>query len=233
MGIDALDHYVIRGVTHNIPLLRDVLTENVFKSGVFTTNYLPETYPDGFQGLQLTAGDVAELASIAAVVHCKEQERARVRLNEKKVKAVSGPHGSVEVSDNFTLADTVMEAVVGDKTVVTQLIARDASGGLRIRYKGTALNVSVLPAAAAALKPIMPVKVPIDTSRTILSPMPGVVKSVTVAVGDQVGDGQECAVVEAMKMQNSLSSGVTGVVRAVHVKEGDTVDEDQILVEIE
>jgi len=262
-SIDALDHYVIRGVTHNIPLLRDVLTEDVFKSGVFTTNYLPETYPDGFQGLQLTSGDVAELASIAAVVHCKEQERARVRLNEKKVKAVrpakpvdlvvgvkvesvalqvtkgagsytvTGPHGSVEVLDNFTLADTVMEAVVGEKTVVTQLIARDASGGLRIRYKGTALNVSVLPAAAAALQPIMPVKVPIDTSRTILSPMPGVVKSVTVAVGDQVGDGQECAVVEAMKMQNSLSSGVTGVVKAVHVKEGDTVDEDQILVEIE
>merc|ERR1712226_1568217 len=80
-------------------------------------------------------------------------------------------------------------------TVVTQLIARDASGGLRIRYKGTALNVSVLPASAAALQPIMPVKVPIDTSRTILSPMPGVVKSVAVAVGDQVGDGQECAVV--------------------------------------
>ena len=74
---------------------------------------------------------------------------------------------------------------------------------------------------------------------------------------DKVGDGQECAVVEAMKMQNSLSSGVnivkhilteilqseglfftkfiqvTGVVKAVHVKEGDTVDEDQILVEIE
>ena len=46
---------------------------------------------------------------------------------------VSGPHGSVEVLDNFTLADTVMEAVVGGETVVTQLIARDASGGLRIR----------------------------------------------------------------------------------------------------
>ena len=48
---------------------------------------------------------------------------------------VSGPHGSVDVLDNFTLADTVMEAVVGDITVVTQLIARDASGGLRIRWK--------------------------------------------------------------------------------------------------
>jgi len=57
--------------------------------------------------------------------------------------------------------------------------------------------------------------------------------SLSQSLGDQVGDGQECAVVEAMKMQNSLSSGVTGVVKAVHVKEGDTVDEDQILVEIE
>merc|ERR1719507_981053 len=145
-SIDALDHYVIRGVTHNIPLLRDVLTEDVFKSGVFTTNYLPETYPDGFQGLQLNSGDVAELASIAAVVHCKEQERARVRLNEKKVKAVrpakpidlvvgvKGDSVALQVTKgvgSYTLADTVMEAVVGDKTVVTQLIARDASGGLR------------------------------------------------------------------------------------------------------
>ena len=60
---------------------------------------------------------------------------------------------------------------------------------------------------------VMPVKVPIDTSRVILSPMPGVVKAVSVAVGDKVGEGQECAVVEAMKMQNSLSSGVTGVVK--------------------
>ena len=41
------------GVTHNIPLLRDVLTEKVFNSGVFTTSYLPETYPDGFLGISM------------------------------------------------------------------------------------------------------------------------------------------------------------------------------------
>ena len=39
--------------------------------------------------------------------------------------------------------------------------------------------------------------------------LPGVVKVVSVSVGDKVGEGQECAVVEAMKMQNSLSSGIT------------------------
>lgn len=101
------------------------------------------------------------------------------------------------------------------------------------RYKGTALDCRVLPSEAAALLDVMPVKVPIDTSRVILSPMPGVVKAVSVSVGEKVGEGQECAVVEAMKMQNSLSSGVTGVVKAVHVKPGDTVDEEQIMIEIE
>ena len=84
---------------------------------------------------------------------------------------------------------------------------------LLTRYKGTALECRVLPSEAAALLDVMPVKVPIDTSRVILSPMPGVVKAVSVAVGEKVGEGQECAVVEAMKMQNSLSSGVTGVVK--------------------
>ncbi|VEL11742.1 unnamed protein product [Protopolystoma xenopodis] len=47
----ALDAYVIRGVTHNIPLLRDIITNDKFVSGDITTNFLPETYPDGFQGM--------------------------------------------------------------------------------------------------------------------------------------------------------------------------------------
>merc|ERR1712029_754182 len=141
--------------------------------------------------------------------------------------------GSVEVVDNFTLADSVISTQLNGENVVAQLIRREAGGQHRIRFKGTALECQVLPAEAAQLVDVMPVKVPIDTSRTILSPMPGVVKVVAVSVGDKVGEGQECAVVEAMKMQNSLSSGVTGVVKAMHVKPGDTVDEEQILVEIE
>lgn len=43
----------------------------------------------------------------------------------------------------------------------------------------------------------------------------------------------ECCVVEAMKMQNSMKAGVTGKVKAVHVKAGDTVEEEQVLVELE
>ena len=162
-SITALDKYVIRGVTHNIPLLRDVLTEPTFNSGTFTTSYLQETYPDGFQGVQLSQADTLAISSLAAVCHCKEAERARVRLNEKKLKAdrtpaarklvvevkgekvavtvvkkagsytVTGPAGNVEVVDNFSLADSVIDTQLNGESLVAQLIKRDPSGQLRIR----------------------------------------------------------------------------------------------------
>jgi len=63
--------------------------------------------------------------------------------------------------------------------------------------------------------------------------MPGTVVSVAVTVGDTVHEGQELAVVEAMKMQNSLHAGLSGTIKAVHCKAGDKVGEGDIMVEIE
>ncbi len=63
---DYIDMIFCRGVTHNIPLLRDVLTEPVFLSGTFTTSYLPQTYPDGFQGTQLQKGEILTEVEIFA-----------------------------------------------------------------------------------------------------------------------------------------------------------------------
>lgn len=58
-------------------------------------------------------------------------------------------------------------------------------------------------------------------------------KSVSVEVDQIIGEGTECCVLEAMKMQNSLKIGATGKIKTVHVKPGDTVQADQILVELE
>ena len=41
------------GVTHNIPLLRDVITENTFVSGSITTKYLQTVFPEGFKGMYI------------------------------------------------------------------------------------------------------------------------------------------------------------------------------------
>ena len=58
-------------------LLRDVLTEPKFIEGDFTTNYLPETYPEGFKGVDMTPAEKAHLAAIVGVMHCKRELRSR------------------------------------------------------------------------------------------------------------------------------------------------------------
>ena len=87
------------------------------------------------------------------------------------------------------------------------------------------------PISTLTMKDHMPLVQSIDTSKMIMSPMPGVIYSINVKVGDEVVPGQEVCIVEAMKMQNALRTETAGKVKAVHVKKGQTVNGDQVLIE--
>ncbi|KAI8998070.1 carbamoyl-phosphate synthase L chain, ATP binding domain-containing protein [Gaertneriomyces semiglobifer] len=76
----ALDSYVIKGVTHNIPLLRDVISHPRFKAGKLSTAFLAEEYPAGFKGHALTPETREELVASAAYVHIQRQLRNRTWL---------------------------------------------------------------------------------------------------------------------------------------------------------
>ncbi|XP_019878173.1 propionyl-CoA carboxylase alpha chain, mitochondrial-like [Aethina tumida] len=89
-SITALDSYIIRGVTHNIPLLRDILTEENFKQGKISTNYLPQIYPDGFKGLQLNETDKNKLLTIACALYATNSLRNRNYLNGPQIKIHKG-----------------------------------------------------------------------------------------------------------------------------------------------
>lgn len=82
----ALDNYVIRGVTNNIPLLRDIITEENFMSGKITTKYLYETYPDGFKGKSLKPKELTELVGLAASVYAKNAIRSHKFLNSARLE---------------------------------------------------------------------------------------------------------------------------------------------------
>ena len=70
-------------------------------------------------------------------------------------------------------------------------------------------------------------------SRRLLSPMPGLLTSVAVKAGDTVKAGEELAVVEAMKMENSLRATQDGVVAAVLAEAGASLTVDQPIIEFE
>ena len=74
----------------------------------------------------------------------------------------------------------------------------------RLFHWGAQVDVVVLSARAAELLAAMPEKKPPDTSKFLLSPMPGLLSQLLVAVGDEIKTGQQLAVVEAMKMENVL-----------------------------
>ncbi|XP_048454130.1 propionyl-CoA carboxylase alpha chain, mitochondrial-like [Rhincodon typus] len=104
---------------------------------------------------------------------------------------------------------------------------------MKIQYLGTVYKAQILTKLAAELKKYMLEKVSDDTSNILRSPMPGSVVTIGVAPGDQVTEGQEVCVIEAMKMQNSLAAAKSGKVMKVHCKPGDTVGEGDILIEFE
>jgi len=105
--------------------------------------------------------------------------------------------------------------------------------GLHIRHRGVAERLIVCTPRHAELYARLPEKEAPDTSKLIISPMPGLVVSMDVEVGQQVKAGEGVCIVEAMKMQNIIRAEADGVVAAINVEAGDAVAADEIMVAFE
>ena len=103
----------------------------------------------------------------------------------------------------------------------------------RVVHGGAQVEVRVLSPRAAELHALMPFKPPPDLSRFLLSPMPGLLVEVAVAVGQAVRAGERLAVIEAMKMENILVAANAGVVARVVAEKGASLAVDDIILEFE
>ena len=88
----ALDQYVVRGVKHNIALLRDILTCDNYLSGDISTNYLPLAYPEGFAGHVLTSVEDTTVRATAGIVRL-------IIENSRKMKPVQSISYVTELSE--------------------------------------------------------------------------------------------------------------------------------------
>jgi propionyl-CoA carboxylase alpha chain len=101
--------------------------------------------------------------------------------------------------------------------------------GCRIRDRAARGKVLVLTALGGAAR--TPAAQAPDSSKMVLSPMPGLAVTLDVAVSQLVRTGEAVAIIEAMKMQNIIRAERGGTVKAVNVKAGDSVAADEVLVE--
>jgi propionyl-CoA carboxylase alpha chain len=98
---------------------------------------------------------------------------------------------------------------------------------------GAHYECMVLSPLGAELQRRMPVKLPPDTSKLVMSPMPGLLTKIAVKAGEVVTAGQKLASIEAMKMENTISAIQDGVVAEICAKEGDSLAVDQLIIRFE
>jgi len=111
--------------------------------------------------------------------------------------------------------------------------AKKISEGYKVWHRGCEFKVSVRTPRGAELSKFMLEKIDPDTSNLLLCPMPGVIVSVLVEEGQEIQDGQALAIVEAMKMENTLRAEKQGIVAKLNAKVGDNLAVDDVIMEFE
>ncbi len=134
-----------------------------------------------------------------------------------------------QIQSPWQPGDTLFVGKIDGNHVTVQI---DRVGVIwRLFRAGAAIEMRVVNERTGALAALMPVKVPPDLSRFLLSPMPGLLVSVAVTAGQEVKAGEELAVVEAMKMENVLRAERDGTIKRIAAEKGDSLAVDQIILE--
>ncbi len=245
----ALEDFHIEGLGQNIPFLAAVMDQPRFRSGKLSTNYIKDEFHEGFQGLPPSDDQRDLMSAVALAMHRAQLARAapdQLRTDwvvvsglKSLAMSASAVDGGLTIqADGRRLRLEDIRWRPGQSVFRGNLDGRDftvavkpAAEGFVIRHRATTLRVLVLSPRSAELHQKLPPKKAADTSKMVLSPMPGLVVSVDVTEGQSVRTGEVVAVLEAMKMQNILRAERDGVVKAVSVKSGDSVAADEVLVE--
>ena len=135
------------------------------------------------------------------------------------------------VLSSWQFGQPLFKGMVNSSLVCIQIERRNMH--YRLFHWGAQVDIMVLTSRAAALLACMPIKEPPDTSKFLLSPMPGLLTQLRVDQGNEVRSGQDLAVVEAMKMENVLLAERDGRVGKVLASVGETLAVDQPIIEFE
>jgi len=256
----ALDTFEVEGIGHNLPFVAAVMDRPKFVAGDMTTAFIAEEYPEGFQGATLPESHLRKVAAAAAAMNrVAEIRRTRIsgtmdnhqrRVGDDWVVSLGGENLAVKIAadrdgSTVTFEDGASHRVTSDWTPGSHLASTTVDGepvvmkvgeipmGFRLRLRGADLKVHVRSPRAAELAKLMPEKLPPDTSRFLLCPMPGLVVKISVAEGDEVQEGQALATVEAMKMENILRAEKKAVVKKINAAPGASLKVDDVIMEFE
>ncbi|MBB3192920.1 acetyl-CoA carboxylase biotin carboxylase subunit [Roseateles terrae] len=272
---EALNGFVIRGISSNIPFQSALLAHPDFQAGHFNTGFIAQHYAGGFHAEDVPHEDPNFLVALAGFIRRKAREREagisgqlpghEVKVETDYVAVVNegggrfsrhpisiteyvgslgealvtvgegGAAGSYRIVSQSRLNDIRISGTVNGLAFTAQAERGTPKAPLayRIQHNGRAIEVTVLSPRAAELHQLMPYKAPPDTSKQLLSPMPGLLVHIAVQPGQTVQAGERLAVIEAMKMENILTASQDVKVAEVLAKTGESLAVDQPILRFE
>ncbi|MCC6179987.1 MAG: acetyl-CoA carboxylase biotin carboxylase subunit [Chloroflexi bacterium] len=257
---DALQRYEVAGVATNRALLVWILEQTIFRAGETTTQFLEQAWQPA-EAARPPAAFVAAAAAIEAAQPVTTIRPGQPSDPWAALGAwrISGQGVRRWYRDGDSLIPAVVDAdgpgwwrvMVGEEWFrvgvpaeepsahVETLDGSRAAADIRVDRRGDGLLVSTADAShvVAWAGPPNPEAALAGVAGgsgadTLVAPMPGRVVRVAVREGDQVRAHQTVAIVEAMKIEHSITAPHDGFVAAVRCQEGEAVDGGQVLVEL-
>ena len=259
--INALDRYLVNGVQTNKHFLSNIFQHKDFKSGNFTTKFIEENYINGFDSRKSKIINFDEMMAVATFVHFKYMMRASSISNQVKgFTRRIGSKWNVIVNDKTVITEInynnynqnfdifvnkkyikfksdwkigfpLLSALI-DNNVLYFEINREGPR-YSISHKSSIIDVNVLSDRHAELNAIMVPRKKPDTSKFLLSPMPGLLSSIFVKKGQKVQEGESLVIIEAMKMENIIKAEKDVIIKEIFCKEKDSLLVDQSIIEFE
>jgi propionyl-CoA carboxylase alpha chain len=248
----ALDGFYVAGVRSNIAFLGAIIGSKRFAKGTLSTDFIAEEFPDGFAPPpeESEADRVILVAAALARQGVDEIERAAHETERRLTILLDGrPHtvtvrreagasaveteaGSCTARTDWLPGEPLLHLHIDGRSETVQIEPLSAVS-FRLVHGGVIREAQILPPRAAELLLKMPKKQPADTSRLVVSPMPGLLTAVAVDEGQEVKAGEPLVTVEAMKMENVLRAERDGKVAKLRARPGDNLAVDQVILEFE
>ena len=257
----ALDDFDISGVETNLPFLSVVMENTKFEEGNFSTAFISEQFPDGFdylipdyelsKNLSMLAACILEISIVretpnlligaseskhkflhkVAEVGDNEIELIFCRTDEKIFVFNDSSHNRLCVEIDWSPGQSMVQATIGEVKIKSKI--RIERESFIFSFRGYKIRVYVRRPRVAELAKFMVEILPEDVSKLVLCPMPGLLVGLAVAIGDRVIMGQELCTVEAMKMENVLKAEKNSVVKFINKNIGDSLGVDDVIMEFE
>ncbi|MGB1367491.1 MAG: acetyl-CoA carboxylase biotin carboxylase subunit [Candidatus Puniceispirillaceae bacterium] len=253
----ALDHYQIAGVATNRQFLSAILDDADFRAGNITTGFIAEKYGDAFAPFVPAAEAAEKLMALAAAFHARAQTRLQEEGHADKEFVLlcrggdeaempvmaswcAGTEGDqVTINKNsYHLTGTLdqplhrsgilFDGTINEQPTAIQIVPENHT--YHISSGADSLTVEIYPARAAELLDYMPAPQSGAGQDKVCAPMPGLLTRLIVEVGDVIEAGQNVAVIEAMKMENTLAAQIRGTVLEISANTGDNLNVDDVIL---